>query len=402
MEIKRLTDEILGDYISLRNLYYALHSHPELSFEEFHTAETIALQLRSEGIEYKTVAKTGILARIEGGKQGAAGKGAVVLRADIDALPITEHSASPSPSAVAGVMHACGHDMHATVLVGALTLLNRHRDEFGGTFFGLFQPGEELNPGGASVVLAEDPFAEYDIKAFVGEHIEPTMPTGNFGLRGGKYMAACDELHFTIRGKGGHAALRDKIKDPVAAAAKLIDALYELPKLNPSPDEPTILSIGRIVADGATNVVPDTALLEGTMRCFDEGWRTELKELIRNRTARVAAEGGVEIDVDFGSGYPPVVNDSHLTAEAAEVLKQAFGANAVEELGMRPTGEDFGFYTERYPSLFYRLGAGYSAEDAATGKAGSLHSSSLCPDPKAIGTGVAAMVLLARKFLQKC
>ena len=383
---QRLSEEILGEYLPLTEFYYLLHSHPELSFEEFHTAEAIALRLKQEGIAVRPVAGTGVLAEIRGERPGGSVDRAVVLRADIDALPIEEQSAVRVQSLTHGVMHACGHDLHTTVLLGTLILLGRRRRDFSGRVFGLFQPGEEKNPGGATLVLSENPFEGVNISAFIGLHVEPMLPTGHFGIRKGKYMASSDELRFTLRGRGGHAALREGMRDPIAATAKLIDFLYEIPSFSPDKSLPTIVSIGRIEADGATNIVPDESRLEGTMRCFDEGWRAEIKSLIRDRAMRVEAETGVAVEVDISEGYPSVVNDSAL-ALRAERLAAELGT--VHDLPLRPTSEDFGFYTERYPSLFFRLGVGYQGDDFAAGRAGKLHTAALCPDPKAIAYGVA-------------
>ena len=400
MEIKHLTEEILGQYMGLVATYYELHANPELSFAEYRTAEQIAARLRSEDIECHSIATTGVLAKIEGTAEGADLSKAVVLRADIDALPIAEQSLSPHPSQNEGVMHACGHDMHATILLGTLALLNRHRDELGCTIFGLFQPGEELNPGGAKSVLAENPFEGYDVVAFVGEHIEPTLPTGVVGICSGKYMAACDELHLTIKGKGGHAALREGIVDPILPTAKLIEALYEIPALSTEQSEPTILSIGRIEAAGATNIVPDSVALQGTMRTFDEQRRAQVKKLVEYHCDNIEKKYGVVVERNFGSGYPAVFNTPQLAEMALQTVAAAFGPSAIQTLGIRPTGEDFGYYTERYPSLFYRLGVGYSGEEFEARKAGALHTPQLLPDTKAIGIGVSVMALLALRFAQ--
>ncbi len=390
--INNITEEILGGYLNLLATYYDLHSHPELSFCEWQTAERLSVHLRSEGIDHRTIAQTGILAKIEGEAEGADLRKAIVLRADIDALPIEEANDTPYTSQKRGVMHACGHDMHATILLGTLDYLNRHRKELGCTLFGLFQPAEELNPGGAKIVLEENPFEGYEVVAVLGNHIEPSLPTGTIGICEGQYMAACDELHFRIVGKGGHAALREKIIDPILPTARLIEGLYALPATAPKDAGQTILSIGKIEAAGATNVVPDDVRLEGTMRTFDKAWREELMARIISLCADIEANFGVSIENNFGSGYPSVYNNPSLAQSAKEVLGGIF---EVVELGMRPTGEDFGYYTERYPSLFYRLGVGYSGEEFEGGKAGALHTPTLLPDTKAIGVGVLAMTLLA-------
>ncbi len=359
-----------------------LHARPELSFRETETAAFIAARLDEPGIEHRAIAGTGILARIEG-NQACGDRRAVVLRADIDALPVDERTGLPYASQNRGVMHACGHDMHAAVLYGVLQRLAAAPD-FAGTIFGLFQPGEECNPGGASLVLAENPFEGYDIRAVVGEHVEPQLEVGAVGLRAGKYMAASDELRFRVRGKGGHGALRSQLRDPVAAAAQLISLLLALN----GPE--CVLSIGRIEAPGATNVIPDEVYLEGTLRTFDEGVRASLHDRIASLAAEVDASHGVGTAVDIDRGYPSVVNDPQLVERAA--AEAAACGLRVERLPLRTTAEDFGFYCRRYPSLFYRLGVGSAA--------GRPHTAVFSPDEGAIGPGVEFMLRLALQFLK--
>ena len=240
-----------------------LHAHPELSFKEHATAAFIEQQLDELGIEHRRIASTGVVARIKGRKTPEGDRRAAVLRADIDALPVTERNDCEWRSQNEGVMHACGHDMHAAVLFGVLKTFAEAPD-FRGTLFGLFQPGEECNPGGASLVLAEKPFEGYDVRAVVGEHVEPQLEVGTLGFRAGKYMAASDELRFRVRGTGGHGAMRKQLKDPVAAGAELLTRLIAL------NGEECVLSIGRVEAGGATNIVPDEIYMEGTLRTFDE------------------------------------------------------------------------------------------------------------------------------------
>lgn len=359
-----------------------LHAHPELSFREHETAAFIAGQLAEADIEHRVIARTGILARIEGNK-ACSDRRAVVLRADIDALPIDERTGLPYASQNIGVMHACGHDVHAAVLYGVLRDLKAAPD-FAGTLFGLFQPGEECNPGGASLVLAENPFEGYDIRAVIGEHVESGLEVGTVGFRAGKYMAASDELRFRIRGQGGHGALRGELKDPVAAAAALIT---ELLSLN-APEQ--VLSIGYVDADGATNVVPDEVSMEGTLRTFDEDVRAKLHGRIADMAATIDAQHNVKTDIDIDPGYPPVVNDPQLTAEAAAEA-QACGLE-VEMLPLRTTAEDFGHYTLRYPSLFYRLGVGAAA--------GRSHTGTFAPNERALNPGIELMRRLALRFLK--
>ncbi len=354
-----------------------IHSHPELSFEEVQTARFIGEVLREEGIEYRPIASTGLLVKIEG--RGDLSR-AVVLRADIDALPVEEKSGMEFASLNPGVMHACGHDMHAAMLYGVLCELNRSRD-FEGTIFGIFQPGEECNPGGASLVLAENPFDGYQVLAVVGQHVDATLEVGEVGFRAGKFMASGDELRFNVCGLGGHAAMRAKLKDPVAATAELVTELLSLNH----PER--VLSIGRIEADGATNVIPSIVKLEGTLRTFDEGERCDTKSQIRSIAAQCSERHGVDVQVDINDGYPCVVSDDRLTEIAARVAAQMC---SVEWLQRRTTAEDFGYYCTRYPSLFYRLGVGKAA--------GASHTSTFCPSEGAITVGIELMKALALRF----
>ncbi len=358
-----------------------LHSHPELSFEERSTHRFICEALTRAGIEHRTIASTGVLAKIEG-RHGEGRRRAVVLRADIDALPIEEATGVEYSSLHKGVMHACGHDMHAAMLYGTLCDLNVDPD-FEGTIFGVFQPGEECNPGGASLILAEEPFEGYDVVGVVGAHVDAGLEVGQVGFKVGKFMASGDELRFDVRGVGGHAAWRARLKDPVAAMAELV---RELLALN---EEQVVLSIGRVDAPGATNVVPSSVKLEGTLRTFDEAKRVETKQRIRAIAANIGQGHDLEVVVDINDGYPCVVCDEALTLLAADVAK---GVCSVEWLEKRFTAEDFGHYCARYPSLFYRVGVGREA--------GAAHTSTFCPSEGAITVGIELMKAIARKIIE--
>ena len=361
-----------------------LHAHPELSFKEHATAAFIEQQLDELGIEHRRIASTGVVARIKGRKTPEGDRRAAVLRADIDALPVTERNDCEWRSQNEGVMHACGHDMHAAVLFGVLKAFAEAPD-FRGTLFGLFQPGEECNPGGASLVLAEKPFEGYDVRAVVGEHVEPQLEVGTLGFRAGKYMAASDELRFRVRGTGGHGAMRKQLKDPVAAGAELLTRLIAL------NGEECVLSIGRVEAGGATNIVPDEIYMEGPLRTFDERERGIIHRRIEIIAADIDARHGVKTEVTIGRGYPCVVNDEILVKQATALAKAE--KLKVEMLPLRTTAEDFGFYCKQYPSLFYRLGVGAAA--------GRPHTATFFPDEAAIGVGIAYMRKLALQLLEK-
>jgi amidohydrolase len=351
-----------------------LHRHPELSFAEYNTAAFIESALAAEGIACRRVADTGVLAVLEG--RGDT-KRAVVLRADIDALPITEATGLEYASENEGVMHACGHDMHAAVLFGALQRLSRERN-FEGTIFGLFQPGEECTPGGASKVLAEQPFEGYDVVAVIGNHTDSTLEVGQIGVCEGPFMASNDELRFYVRGRGGHGAMRDKIDDTVAAAANIVT------RVNCLNDSDLVLSIGKVVADGATNIIPDTVYMEGTMRTFDQKLRESIWAEVEAVAADVDRHFGTTTEVVIGHGYPSVINDGVLTDVVRGLAAEKYEA---VELSRRYTAEDFGFYTTLYPSVFYRLGVGAAA--------GRSHTSTFAPSEDAIEVGVDFMATLA-------
>ena len=353
-----------------------IHRHPELSFAEHNTATFIEQALAAEGIAYGRIAETGVLAKIEG--KGDLRR-AVVLRADIDALPICEATGLEYASENDGIMHACGHDMHAAILFGALQKLNAERN-FEGTIFGIFQPGEECTPGGASMVLAEHPFEGYDVVAVIGNHTDSTLEVGQIGICEGPFMASNDELRFYVRGRGGHGAMRDKIDDTVAAAANIVT------RINCLNDSDLVLSIGKIQADGATNIIPDLVYMEGTMRTFDQKLRESIWGEIEAVAADVDSVFGTTTEVVIGHGYPTVVNDGVLADVARGIAAERYEA---VELERRYTAEDFGFYTVEYPSIFYRLGVGSAA--------GRSHTSTFAPNEGAIAVGVEFMTALATK-----
>ena len=359
-----------------------LHKYPELSFEERDTQQFIIEALQSEGIPYRTIAGTGVLAIIEG-KRGNHER-AVVLRADIDALPIEELVDVEYRSKNKGVMHACGHDMHAAVLFGVLQNLNHERN-FEGTLFGIFQPGEELNPGGASLVLKEEPFKGYSVAAVIGEHVDASLEVGEIGICPGRFMASNDELRFKVSGRGGHAARRTEINDTVTAMA---DMVVRTTALN-SPNG--VVSVGRIIADGATNVIPSVVTAEGTMRTFDNEERERIYAHLHGNARIVAEKYGVEVDVDINRGYPCVTNDVMLSYEA--MIIAADEGITVRELQPLTTAEDFGYYTERYPSLFYRLGVGRDS--------GGSHTATFCPNEAALEVGERMMRRMALHILNK-
>lgn len=365
-----------------------IHRNAELSFEEHRTSAFIRRILDEHGIPCKQVAGTGVLARIDGRTPDP--RHPVVLRADMDALPITEATGLPF-ACTTGAMHACGHDLHTSALLGALVLLQERRETFDGTVLGLFQPGEELWPGGASVVLKEGVFDGMEPRAFVGGHVSPELGVGQVGVRSGTFMASTDEIHIIVHGKGGHGGLPHLTKDPVLATSAMIVAMQQIVSRNNYAFTPSVLSFGRVIADGATNIIPDKVEVEGTFRTMDEEWRTEAHGRIREVAEHTAAAYGCTAEVNILVGYPCVLNDERLTAVANTVITDVFGPEAALEIPQRMTAEDFGSYSVRYPSVFYRWGVNSEVP---------LHNAAFVADEAAIPYGVAMLAAMALKILE--
>ncbi len=375
--------ELLGERIV--NFRRTLHRMAELSFEEYRTAEFIKSELEKEGIECKSIVKTGVLAVVNGKNPDP--QHPVILRADIDALPIQESTGLEFAADTDGVMHACGHDLHTAALMGALIGLKSLSEEFDGTVWGIFQPGEEVAPGGASEIIASGLFDGIKPRAVIGQHIEAGMANNLFGFRSGQCMASADEIHIKVSGSGGHAAMQHKYSDTVLTSAQLIVALQQIAARNCNPMTPTIISIGRVEALGATNVIPSEVTMCGTMRTIDEVWRVEIKNRIREIASGLAVSSRTNIDVQFSPGYPSVINDSQLTAASVLVAQKVVGRENVIEQPIKMTAEDFGFYGSVAPSMFYRFGAGVGSNDA--------HCANFNPDDSNLPTVAKLLCCLA-------
>ena len=370
-----------------------IHSHPELSYEEHETAQFISDFLTKHGIAHETgVADTGLVVDLK----GAADRDAILLRADIDALPIQELNKVDYASTKKGIMHACGHDVHTSCLLGAILILDELRDEWKGTVRCLFQPGEEKLPGGASLMIKAGVLEGYDFKAIIGQHVFPDLPAGTVGFRPGMYMASADEIFITVKGQGGHGATPHLNRDPVVAASQVIVALQEVVSRFCPATIPSVLSFGKVEAMGATNVIPDEVRIAGTFRTMNEEWRAQAHEHIKRIAQSTAAAFDTEAIVDIPPGYPFLKNDEELTHLCIEGAQEFVGAANVEALDIRMTAEDFSYYSHHVPACFYRLGTGSpNGQDFKH----SVHTPYFDIDEDALVTGSSMMAALALKCL---
>ena len=385
--IDRIQSLVVGMEDRLIEIRRHIHAHPELSFEEKKTAAFVEEQLRSMGLEPQRMASTGVVCVIEGGKPGPV----VALRGDMDALPIKEENEASYCSQNDGVMHACGHDVHTTCVLGAAMVLNELKADLNGSVKLIFQPGEEKLPGGASIMIKEGALENPKPEAIFGQHVFPELDAGKVGFRAGKYMASADEVYLTVRGKGGHAALPHKNIDPVAAAAQVLIALQQVASRKANPLLPTVLSFGKIEANGATNVIPDKVEIAGTFRTFDEEWRAEAHEEIKRIAEQTAASFGAACDVRVEKGYPFVHNDEALTERARRSAEAYLGKENVVDLEMRATGEDFSYYSQVMPGSFHRLGV----RNEAKGIVHPVHTPQFDVDESCLEIGSGLMAWLA-------
>ena len=389
-DFKLLSDSIFN-YTS--TCYRHLHAHPELSFQEYETSTFIQKQLTDMQIPFRSnIAGTGILGRIEGRNPQ---KKIIALRADMDALPVQEAVNIPWKSKNDNVMHACGHDAHVACLLGAAKILKQLGDEFEGTILLIFQPGEEKAPGGASLMLQNGLFDEYKPEAIIAQHVSIDYPTGTMAFLSGTIMASADEIHLTIRGKGGHGALPHLCNDTVLAASQTVVALQQVRSRLCHPLTPMVLTFGRLIAEGATNIIPSEVHLSGTFRTVDERWRKEALEHIRRIITETCSAHSCTVEIDIPDGYPCVVNDATLTEKIKGFAAEYAGEENTDKLELRLTSEDFGFFTQQYPCSFYRFGV----KGASNQNSGGLHSSTFCIDEKALLTGAGGLAYIARRMM---
>jgi amidohydrolase len=383
--IKQLAASYANEFIGIRHY---LHANPELSFAEFETSRFIQDKLKDWGIEYTIMAKTGVIGIIRGKDPGAK---IIALRADMDALPIQELNNVDYRSVNDGVMHACGHDVHTTCLLGAAKILNELKDQWNGTIKLIFQPGEEKNPGGASILIKEGVLENPAPEAILALHVNPALPVGKLSFRSGMVMASADEIYITVKGKGGHAAAPHLTADTILTAAQMVVNLQQVVSRLDNPLNPSVLSITSIQGGNATNVIPSEVKLMGTFRAMNEEWRFQAHELIRNICKNTAAITGAHADVHIDVGYPFVINNEELTEKVKRSAMEFAGAENVEETEMRMGAEDFAFYSHKVPACFFRLGVGNPEKNISSG----VHTPTFNIDERAIENGIGIMTWLA-------
>lgn len=383
-QIKALAKNYSGEFISIRR---HLHAHPELSYKEFETSKFVQQKLASYNIPFEIKATTGVIGLLKGKNPE---KRVVALRADMDALPIIEENDVDYKSTIPGVMHACGHDVHTSCLLGAAKILSELKDEWEGTVKLIFQPGEEKNPGGASLLIKEGVLENPAPKSIFGLHVHTILDTGKLSFRGGMVMASADEIYITIKSKGGHAAAPQFTADTILIASNLIVSLQQIISRNNNPFNPSVLTITSFQGGNTTNVIPSEVKLMGTFRAMNEEWRFKAHKLIIKMATELVESMGAEIDIRIDVGYPFVLNNEKLSSAAEEIAAAYLGKEHVEETELRMGAEDFAFYSHKIPACFFRLGTRNEAKGITIGG----HTPTFNVDENAIEIGMGMMALL--------
>lgn len=390
-KIKGLASQIMAQTIDNRR---HLHQHPELSFQEYNTVKFVEKQLRSIGItKIERKAETGLVALVEGKNPEYK---TIALRADMDALPILEQNEIPYRSQNPGVMHACGHDVHTSSLLGTAKILFELKADFEGTIKLIFQPGEEKVPGGASKMIKDKALLNPKPSGILGQHVMPLIPAGKVGFRKGMYMASADELYLKVKGKGGHGAMPESLVDPVLIASHIIVALQQVVSRNASPKVPSVLSFGKVLADGATNVIPNEVLIEGTFRTLDEAWRNKAHGLMVKIAKGIAEGMGGEVEFEVRKGYPFLKNAPELTGRTITSAKAYLGEENVVDLDIWMASEDFSYYTHEMDGCFYRLGTRNDEKGITSG----VHTPTFDIDEEALRLSTGLMAWLAIEELK--
>lgn len=383
-KIKELARQYAAEFIEIR---HHLHAHPELSYQEFETSKFVQQKLTEFNIPFEVKATTGVIGLIKGKNPQSK---VIALRADMDALPINEENNVPYKSTTPGIMHACGHDVHTTCLLGAAKILNETKSDWEGTVKLIFQPGEEKNPGGASLLIKEGVLENPKPEAIFALHVNPQLEVGKLSFRSGKVMASADEIYITIKSKGGHAAAPQLTADTILIASHLIIALQQVISRNKNPLSPSVLSITSFQGGFTTNVIPSEVKLMGTFRAMDEEWRFKAHGIIQKLSTELVQSMGAEIDLHIDVGYPTVYNDEQVNDVAKKIAEAYMSADKVEETEMRMGAEDFGYYSQQIPGCFFRLGTGNKAKGITSG----VHTPLFNIDEDAIEIGIGMMAML--------
>lgn len=387
-KIKQLSEEL---FLKTKANREYLHQYPELSYQEFETSKFVQNELFKIGItDVKILGETGVIAIIRGDKHSE-NDSCIGLRADLDALPILEENKTSYISKNEGIMHACGHDVHTSILLASAEILFQLRNELAQPVKLIFQPGEEKNPGGASILIAEGVLENPKVSEMYALHVFTEMEVGKLGFREGLYMASSDEIYMTIHGKGGHGAMPHECIDPIVIGATIVTQLQQIVSRKCDPKIPCVLTIGHFEGIGATNIIPSKVILKGTFRTMNEKWRAEALEEIKKQATAIAVAQGGTIDIEISKGYPYLENNPQVTQKIQSKALSHFGKENVIDLPIRLTSEDFAFYSQTVPVCFFRLGVRNEAKGITYG----VHHPKFDIDPEALKIGIQAMCLAA-------
>jgi amidohydrolase len=393
LNLTNIKQKSIDNYPQIFEIYQYLHQHPELSFQEKNTSDYIADILRKYGLTvYNDFSGNAICAFLQ---PPTSEQKIVLLRADMDALPVEENTGATYCSKNKGIMHACGHDMHMSCILGVASVLKDFELTQNQNICFIFQPGEEKSPGGAIQILNSDILKNYNIIAALAFHIDPSLKTGDIGYCVGKYFASVDEVYLTIKGKGGHAAMPQKINDTVFAAAQTIISLNHAINKRTNPFIPTLLTFGKIIAPGANNVIPEEVTIQGTFRTMDENWRIKAHEIIKETAEATNIPYQTKCEIEIRDGYPFLLNQPELTNDCVTYLKEIFDNNQIIEVQPELIAEDFAYFSQHYPATMLRLGV----SDTINENQPTLHSPKLLPNPKALINGIFTLCYLSTRLL---
>lgn len=385
--IEKIRERSEDLYAKVKSYREHLHMHPELSYQEENTMHFVSEVLTEIGVPHQTrIGDTGVVGLIKSSKHDE-NDPCIALRADLDALPIQEQNETLYRSKVDGVMHACGHDVHTSILLGTAEILNELKEELPYPVKLIFQPGEEKNPGGATYMIRDKALENPDVKEIYALHVFPELDTGHVGMKSGLYMASCDEVYVDIIGKGGHGATPNKCIDPIMIGANILTQIQQIVSRKCDPKIPCVLSFGHFEALGATNIITEKAHLKGTFRTMHEDWRREALELIQNSIEKIAEASGGKAEVTISKGYPFLENSPELTEKTRVKANMLLGEDKVHELPIRLTAEDFSYYSQVVPSCFFRIGV----RNEEKGITYSVHHPKFDIDPEALVTGMQMM-----------